>query len=96
MFAFDLWRNGLRNVYFLIASIENKSFDLLIHEIKISARPAPEAWGLAEKEWPSPPTYEPPHQLTNLDGSQKDNFIRIVVAVVDFKSINDRDVYLRV
>ena len=22
MFAFDLWRNGLRNVYFLIASIE--------------------------------------------------------------------------
>ena len=68
MFALGLWRNGLRNVYFLIASIENQPFDLVIHEIKISARPAPEAWGLAEKEWPSPPTYEPPHQLTNLDG----------------------------
>ena len=69
IFFFDLWRNGFRNLYFLTASIENYSFDLLIHEIKILPRPGTKAWGLAEKEWPSPPTYQPPHQLTNLDGT---------------------------
>ena len=34
IFFFDLWRNGFRNVHFLMASIENHPFDLLIHKEK--------------------------------------------------------------
>ena len=33
MVVFDFWRNGSRNVHFLMASIENHPFVLLIHEI---------------------------------------------------------------
>ena len=46
-----------------MASIENHPFVLLIHVIKISPRPDPEARGPAQREWSSPPTYEP---TTNL------------------------------
>ena len=34
IFFFNLWRNGFRNVHFLMASIENHPFDLLIHKEK--------------------------------------------------------------
>ena len=46
-----------------MASIENHPFVLLIHEIKISPRPDPEARDPAQREWSSPPTYEPPTNL---------------------------------
>ena len=34
MFVFNFWGNGFRNVHFLMASIENHPFDLLIHKEK--------------------------------------------------------------
>ena len=46
-----------------MASIENHPFVLLIHEIKISPRPNPEVGDPAQREWSSPPTYEPPTNL---------------------------------